>query len=81
MVDGTPKRDVHPESNARATVVAVISAIGMASGQRVNLSIQVNRYDWPLERGRGPTISTWILSKRAVGVEKVERGESVPMHL
>ena len=53
MVDGTPKRDIHPESNACATVVAVISATGMAAGQRVNLSIQVNRYDWPSEKDRG----------------------------
>ena len=71
MVDGTPKHDIHPESNACATVVATISAIGIASGQWVNLSIQVNRYDWPLEKRRGPTISTWMLSKRAVVVKSV----------
>ena len=35
MVDGTPKRAIHPLRKACATVSAVMSERGMASGQRV----------------------------------------------
>ena len=44
MVDGTPNLAIHPDTNARATVSAEMSLIGIASGQRVNLSTQVSRY-------------------------------------
>ena len=39
----------------KATVSAVMLGMGIASGQRVNWSIQVRRYMKPLEGGRGPT--------------------------
>ena len=44
--DGTPNRDIQLPMNARATVSAVMSGIGIASGHLVNLSMQVTRrYD------------------------------------
>ena len=57
MVEGTSKREIQVHRKAFATVSAVLSAIGIASGQRVNLSIQVRMYTEPLEGGRGPTRS------------------------
>ena len=69
-----PKRAIHPFTNASATVSAVMWGMGIASGQRVNRSIQVRRYLKPLEGGRGPTMSMCTLSKRASGVENVARG-------
>ena len=41
MVEGTPNRAIQLLVKARATVSAVMSTIGMASGHRVNLSMQV----------------------------------------
>ena len=49
----------------KATVSAVMLGMGIASGQRVNWSIQVRRYMKPLEGGRGPTMSMCTLSKCA----------------
>ena len=49
---------------ARATVSAVISGIGMASGQHVKRSMQVSRDLYPLEGERGPTRLMWMWSKR-----------------
>ena len=77
MVEGVPKRATQPEMKARATVSAVISGIGMASGQRVKRSMQVSRYVCPLECGRGPTRSMWMWSKRMSGLAKVDRGVTV----
>ena len=42
-VVGTPNRAIHPKANVWATVSAVISGIGNASGQRVNRSIHVSK--------------------------------------
>ena len=42
-VDGTPDWEIHPLRKARATVCAVMSVIGIASGQRVKRSVQVSR--------------------------------------
>ena len=44
-VEGTPNLDIHPLTKARATVSAVMSVIGMASGQQVNRSLQVRIYE------------------------------------
>ena len=60
MVDGTPKWAIQPLTKAHATVSAVISAIGIASGHLVKWSIQVSKYVLPFNTGRGPTISMWI---------------------
>jgi len=40
---------------------------GIASGQRVNLSIIINKYLKSLGRGRGPTM--WIYSNRVSGAD------------
>ena len=43
-VDGVPNREIQVLTKARATVSAVMSASGMASGHRVNLSTHVRMY-------------------------------------
>lgn len=43
IAEGTPKRATQWYRKALATVSAVMSAIGMASAQRVNLLTQVSR--------------------------------------
>jgi hypothetical protein len=43
MVCGQPKRDIQPVRRACATVSAVISGMGMASGQRVKRSTAVRQ--------------------------------------
>jgi hypothetical protein len=57
IVCGQPKRDIQPVMRARATVSAVMSGIGIASGQRVNRSTAVRQYAKPADVGRGPTRS------------------------
>ena len=44
MVEGIPKREIHPCRKALATVSAVMSGMGMASPHRVKRSIQVRRF-------------------------------------
>ncbi len=58
MMSGTQNLDIHPRRRAAAQSVAVVDVRGIASGQRVILSMTVNRYENPEERGRGPTRST-----------------------
>ena len=41
ILKGTPKRDIHVERRVEATVVAFISTMGMASGQRECLCVCV----------------------------------------
>ena len=77
MLEGTPKRDIHPLMKAFATDSAVMSVRGMASGQRVNRSTQVRRYAYPLDGGSGPTKSMWMTLKQASGLGKVDNGEVV----
>ena len=57
MTEGTPNRATHPETNTLATVLAMISAIRIASGQHVKRSIYVNKYVKPFDDDNGPTIS------------------------
>ena len=59
MTEGTPNLATQPMTNAFATVSAVMSAIGIASVQRVKRSTHVNKYVKPFEGGNGPTISKW----------------------
>lgn len=69
------KREIHVCIKClRATVSAVQSVIGTASGQRVKRSTHVRRYTQPLEGGSGPTKSICTWSKHASGVAKVARG-------
>ena len=48
----------------------VASGMGYASGHLVDLSIAVNRYLYPFEYGRGPTMSTWISANLRFGCGK-----------
>ena len=50
MVDGTPKRAIQPRNRAVAHEAAVMSVRGIASTQRENLSMIVNRYEWPSDQ-------------------------------
>ena len=68
MTKGTPKRAIHPDRSVRATVSAVMLAMGKASGQRVKRSTQVSMYEYPLDGGRGPVISMWMCENRSSGV-------------
>jgi hypothetical protein len=58
MIAGTPNLWIHPWRRAAAQSAAVVDASGSASGQRVVLSITVNRYENPEERGSSPNKST-----------------------
>jgi hypothetical protein len=58
IVSGTPNLWIHPWRRAAAQSAAVTDVSGIASGQRVVLSMTVNRYENPEERGSGPTKST-----------------------
>jgi hypothetical protein len=58
MIPGTPNLWIHPWRRAAAQSAAVVDVSGNAPGQRVVLSITVNRYKKPEERGSGPTRST-----------------------
>jgi hypothetical protein len=50
MVSGTPNLCTHPWRRAAAQSAAVVEASGTASGQRVVLSITVNRYERTRQR-------------------------------
>ena len=79
-MEGTPNRENQPELKARATAAAVIDVKGIASGQRVKQSTQVSRYVYPLEGGRGPTISVTYLVKTSIGCRKDrQQNNCVPM--
>ncbi len=67
MMPGMPNRCIHPCRRAASQSAAVVEASGTASGQRVVLSTMVNMYEYPEERGSGPTRSTWRCAKRRTG--------------
>ena len=67
IVAGVPNRAIHPLKKASATVSALISTSGMASGQCVKRSTQVSRYLKPSAYGRGQTISICVWSNLSVG--------------
>ena len=50
--------------------VAVMSDMGIAAGNRENLSIIVSRYRLPRAAGKGPTMSTWTMLNLPVAGEK-----------
>ena len=58
MSSGTPKRLIQLERRAAAQALEEESDIGVASGHLVERSIIVNKYLYPLDAGRGPTMST-----------------------
>ena len=67
IVAGVPNCAIHPLKKASATVSALISTSGIASGQRVKRSTQVSRYLKPSAYGKCPTISICMWSNLSVG--------------
>ena len=59
MCSGTPNLETHADRKAVAQEAAEESTKDTASGQRVERSMIANRYLWPSDWGRGPTMSTW----------------------
>ena len=57
ITEGIPNREIQPIRNACATVSAVLSLTGMASGHLVNRSTHVSKYRQPCDEGRGPTVN------------------------
>lgn len=74
ILRGTPNRAIHVPKTCLATVSAVMSSIGIASGHHVKRSTIVRQYLYPLELGSGPTISTWTCSNLFVGPLKSPTG-------
>jgi hypothetical protein len=58
IVDGTPKRWIHPERRACAQSAAVVEVSGTASGHLVVRSITVNKWVNQDNCGSGQTRST-----------------------
>ena len=58
MCSGMPNLETQAERKAAAHEEDIASTMGTASGQRVERSTMVKRYLWPLEKGRGLTMST-----------------------
>ena len=75
MVEGVPKRAIHPEMTAWATVSAVISGIGMASGQWVKQSMQVSRYVYPWRVGG--VHQDRCACGQSVWLAKIDRGVTI----
>ena len=62
---------------AWATVSAAMFTIRMAPSHLANLSIQISKLTYPLETGRGPTMSIHILANLASGVLNLLSGAVV----
>ena len=73
-VCGTPKREIQEERKTSAQEEEEMEDRGVASTQRVVLSIMVMMWEFPWEMGRGPTMSTWTWEKRLSGMG-MESGE------
>lgn len=73
---GTPKREIHDETNARATVSAVPFSKATASGNRVNLSMMLRHWLNPFDDDR-VIRSIWMCSNRCEGGSKFPIGEMV----
>jgi hypothetical protein len=63
-----PKREIHVERKASAHEDEEMEERGVASSQRVVLSIIVRMCEHPWEVGRGPTMSTWTWENRLSGI-------------
>ena len=57
IIWSTPNRAIQWVTKAWITDSAVMVEMGIASGQRVNRSMQVKMYGQPFEGGKGPTMS------------------------
>ena len=64
---GQPKREIHPATSVFATISAMMSGMGKASGQWVNLSTAVKQLLNPEETGSGPIRSIWTCRKHLGG--------------
>ena len=72
----------HLSTKVRATVSAVMSEIGIASGHRVNLSIHVSKYVNPRDGGKGPDYINMNMVKSSIWCEKsTQRYHRVTMYL
>lgn len=58
IVEGQPKFANHRSTNARSSASAVMSLMRTASGHRVKWHTHVERHEYPLESGKGPTKSS-----------------------
>ena len=67
IVAGVPNHAIHPLKKASATVSALISTSGMASGQRVKRSTQVSRDLKPSAYCNDPTTLICMWSNLSVG--------------
>ena len=56
--DGTPKHDIQWNNKASTQSFVLVAERGIASAQRVDLSMMVKICVKPFELGKGPTIST-----------------------
>ena len=74
IVDGTPKCAIQPLRKVRDHCLSGDAADGNSFWPASELSTQMEMYVDPLDGGRGPTMSLWILLKRALGFANVERG-------
>jgi hypothetical protein len=76
-VCGQPKQDIQLVSGARAMVSAVMSRIGMTSGQQVNWLTAVRQYLNPADIRMGPTRAVWTCRNCAAGGVKSPNGVTV----
>jgi hypothetical protein len=76
ILRGTPKRDIHAERRADATIHASISAIRMAAGHREKRSMHVRQYLKPCECCI-TIMSTCRCSKRPASLSYVPTGADV----
>ena len=74
LVSGDGLREIHPDRRAWATISAVMSCSGMASGQHVKRSTVVRQYLKLSDVGSGPKISMCTCWNREVGREKSPSG-------
>ena len=74
MFNGTPKRAIHELIRARTCSLDEGSFNGLVSGQRVYLSMIMNRLLNPLEGGRGLTRSTWMWLNRFSSKSNLSEG-------
>ena len=72
--NGTPNLAIQFNNKALAHVSVKVSVMGIASGHLVKRSTIVKRYRNPCDSGSGPTMSTFMCSKRDRGTSKISCG-------
>ena len=82
MCNGTPNLAMQLNSKALAHVSVPVSVMGIASGHLVSRSTIVKWYRNPCDSGSGPTMSTFMCSKREKrDLKNLLRGSDVGMDL